>query len=216
MDWSAEALAKQGIAVWNIEYRGVDEEGGGYPGTFRDVARAADQLRELRVPYHLDLDNVVAFGHSAGGHLAMWLAARPKLNASSAIYMPNPLPIKAVLNSGGLADLAASAPVTQADCLADIMDRLTGPPGAERPDVLSDTSPARLLPIGVAMVSLNGANDAIAPPELGEGWTALATQAGDKAESVVVPDTGHVELVAPGSRAFDVEIGVLKRLLGAG
>lgn len=216
MDWSADALAKQGFAVWNIEYRGVDEEGGGYPGTFQDVARAADQLRELRVQYSLDLAHVAAFGHSAGGHLAMWLAARPNLKASSALYTPNPLPIDAVLNSGGLADLKASAPVTAADCLSDIMDRLTGPPSAQRPDVFSDTSPARLLPVGVRMVSVNGANDGIAPPSLGEGWTALARRAGDTAETVIVPDSGHVELVAPGSSAFDAEVAVLKRLLGVG
>ena len=213
MDWSAEALMKAGFAVWNIEYRGVDEEGGGYPGTFHDVARAADQLRELRVQYSLDLDHVAAFGHSAGGHLAMWLAARPKLPASSGVYTDNPLPIEAVLNSGGLADLKASAPVTQADCLADIMDKLTGPPSAQRPDVLSDTSPARLLPLGVKMISVNGANDTIAPAKLGEGWTALATRAGDRAETIVMPETGHVELVAPGSKAFDAEIAALKRLL---
>ena len=66
------------------------------------------------------------------------------------------------------------------------------------------------------MVSVNGANDGIAPASLGEGWTALALLAGDKAEAIVVPQTGHVELVAPGSKAFDVEIGVLKRLLGVG
>jgi acetyl esterase/lipase len=77
MNWAAEDLRKQGLAVWNIEYRGVDEEGGGYPGTFlEDVAHAADALRDQAGAYNLDLNRVAAFGHSAGGHLALWLAAR--------------------------------------------------------------------------------------------------------------------------------------------
>jgi len=77
MNWIAEDLRDRGIAVWNIDYRGVDRPGGGYPGTFLDAAAAADALREHAAHYHLDLSRVVATGHSAGGHLALWLAARP-------------------------------------------------------------------------------------------------------------------------------------------
>src|SRR6185295_8058938 len=130
MNWAAAGLRKQGLAVWNIEYRGVDEAGGGYPGTFLDVAHAADALRDNADKYNLKLDKVAAFGHSAGSHLVLWLAARPKLPASSPLRMDNPLKITGVVNSGGLADLKASAPVTAADCLSSIMGKLTGPPTA--------------------------------------------------------------------------------------
>ena len=74
MDWAADDLRKAGYAVWNIDYRGVDRPGGGYPGTFQDVAAAADLLRANAAKYQLDLGHVVAVGHSAGGHLALWLA----------------------------------------------------------------------------------------------------------------------------------------------
>ena len=213
MNYAAEALRAEGMAVWNIEYRGVDEVGGGYPGTFQDVARAADALRDVAGPYHLDLDRVVAFGHSAGGHLALWLAARRRLPATSPLRGADPLPIRAVLNSGGLADLKASAPVTDPDCLAAIMDKLTGPPSAARPDVFADTSPAELLPLGVRQISVNGDRDRIAPPLLGAGYAARAVVAGDAAEAVVIAATGHVELIAPGTAAFTAETDLLKALL---
>jgi acetyl esterase/lipase len=76
MNWIAEDLRRRGIAVWNIDYRGVDRAGGGYPGTFQDVGAAADALLENAVGYRLDATRTVAIGHSAGGHLALWLAAR--------------------------------------------------------------------------------------------------------------------------------------------
>ena len=82
MDWVAADLREAGVAVWNIDYRGVDRDGGGYPGTFRDVAAAADRLREEARAHALDLTRMIAAGHSAGGHLALWLAARHRLSAA--------------------------------------------------------------------------------------------------------------------------------------
>lgn len=76
MNWVADDLRGRGYAVWNIDYRGVDRPGGGYPGTFADAATATDLLRAQAKRYRLDLARVVAVGHSAGGHLALWLAAR--------------------------------------------------------------------------------------------------------------------------------------------
>lgn len=81
MNWISDDLRRRGIAVWNIDYRGVDKEGGGYPGTFLDAAAAADALRAHAPRYNLDIDPLVAVGHSAGGHLALWLAARRHVSA---------------------------------------------------------------------------------------------------------------------------------------
>src|SRR5947209_5684909 len=79
MDGLAEDLARRGYAAWNIEYRRVGDEGGGWPGTFLDVALATDYLRELAITYPLNLQKVVTMGHSAGGHLALWLVARSRI-----------------------------------------------------------------------------------------------------------------------------------------
>jgi acetyl esterase/lipase len=94
----AADLTKRGIAVWNIEYRGVDVPGGGYPGTFQDVAAAADMLGRDGPELGLDTKHVVAVGHSAGGHLALWLAARPKIAKISVLWSEHPLPIAGVLS----------------------------------------------------------------------------------------------------------------------
>ena len=213
MNWAAEDLRQQGLAVWNIEYRGVDEEGGGYPGTFLDVAHASDALRAQAATYNLDLNRVAAIGHSAGGHLALWIAARHRLPANSPMRMDNPLKLVGVINSGGLADLKASRGVTQRDCLADIYDQLVGDISSTRAEVLSDTSPAEMLPLRVRQVSVNGHDDNIAPAVLGEGYTRRAKAAGDDADVVVVLNTGHVELISPGSEAWDIEAATLRDML---
>ena len=69
-------LADRGLAAWNVEYRRV-ESGGGWPETFEDVAAGVDALADLDAA--LDLERVVAIGHSAGGQLVFWAAARPML-----------------------------------------------------------------------------------------------------------------------------------------
>src|SRR2546428_757437 len=72
-------LVKRGYAAWNIEYRRIGNSGGGWPGTFLDIALATDYLRKLAPSYTLDPQCVIPIGHSAGGHLAFWLAARPRI-----------------------------------------------------------------------------------------------------------------------------------------
>ena len=95
MNWIADDLRKSGIAVWNIDYRGVDRSGGGYPGTFLDAAKAADALATHAKRYRLDSKHVVAVGHSAGGHLALWLAGRGKLLGSLGRWTgPDPVQVR--------------------------------------------------------------------------------------------------------------------------
>ena len=213
MDWMAHGLAERGWAVWNIEYRGVDEVGGGYPGTFLDVSAATDALAQYAPHYNLDLSRVTGIGHSAGGHLILWLAARGKLPEDNALKPTSPLAFRGVVVSGGLADLEASRPVTLGSCLDAIYEPLIGRASADRPDPLADTSPARLLPIGVPFVSVNGDQDRIAPPLLAEALTEKAVAAGDAAEIVIVPQTGHVELVTPDTEAFRVQADALERFI---
>src|SRR4051812_19391349 len=88
-----QAFADSGYAVWSIEYRRVGDDGGGWPGTFEDVARAADHLRSMAKQYSLDLRRVVAAGHSAGADFALWLAARSRLRPESPLRVKNPLMI---------------------------------------------------------------------------------------------------------------------------
>src|ERR1700722_16963444 len=74
-----EKLSAEGVAVWDLEFRRIGNAGGGWPNTFLDVAKGTDYLRKIADTYQLNLNSIVAMGHSSGGHLALWLAARRKL-----------------------------------------------------------------------------------------------------------------------------------------
>lgn len=213
MNYSAEDLRQRGMAVWNIEYRGVDENGGGYPGTYLDVAKATDALRDHADILDLDLSRVAGTGHSAGGHLVTWLAGRKNLDENSPLHSDNPIQMLGVLNVGGLADLELSERVTERACLGDIIDDLTGAPSEKRPDVFSDTSPAHLLPFGIEHVSLNGDLDRIAPVGLAHDFTLKARKAGDKAIAVIIAGNNHTDLIAPGTQAFERQAEHLARWL---
>ena len=207
MDWIAADLRRQGIAVWNIDYRGVDRPGGGYPGTFSDVAKAADQLAGNAHKYHLDLSRVVAVGHSAGGHLALWLAGRARLPQASPLRSAHPLQIHHVISLGGLPDLEATAASRDNGCGTAVVKQLVG---TARTDPYSDTSVPRLFPLGVPQTLVNGREDRIIPSRMALDYAARARRAGDMVRLVTVPATGHVELVAPDTAAWSETVRVIR------
>ena len=197
MDWIAADLRASGVAVWNIDYRGVDRPGGGYPGTFRDAAAAADLLRREGPRFKLDLSRVVAVGHSAGGHLALWLAARPRLPADSPLRTADPLPIAHIISLGGLPDLEATAASPDNGCGTEVIARLVGDPPH-----YADTSIPRLLPLGVPQDLVNGREDRIIPYRMATDYLARAKAVGDAVALHTVARTGHVELVTPDTAAW--------------
>jgi acetyl esterase/lipase len=201
MDPMAGDLYRQGVAVWNIEYRRLGESGGGYPGTFLDIGQAVDALRGLSQRPKLDLRRIVAIGHSAGGHLALWAAARHRLPQGSAVAAGDPQRIGAVVTLAGINDLARYAAAGPACGGAGTIDALTGarsrPPGA----ALADTSPAALLPLGVKQLVASGNNDGIVPARFGHDYAALARAAGDPVEVLDLPGD-HFALIDPGSAAW--------------
>jgi len=195
MDWVAADLRAAGIAVWNIDYRGVDRPGGGYPGTFRDAAAATDLLAAHARRYALDTRRVVAVGHSAGGHLALWLAGRPRLPTASPLRSPQPLPIARVISLGGLPDLEATAASPDNGCGTEVVAKLTN-------GRFADTSVPRLLPLGVRQDLVNGREDRIIPYRLATEYLAKARAKGDTVALHTVSNTGHVELIAPETPAW--------------
>src|SRR5207302_9122787 len=104
----ADALKAEGIATWNVEYRRLGESGSGWPGTYLDVGRAVDHLRTIARQYELDLSRVVVVGHSAGGHLAMWVAGRSRIPVSSPLYAADPLRMRGVVDLAGPLDVSAN------------------------------------------------------------------------------------------------------------
>ena len=205
MNWIADDLRRRGIAVWNIDYRGVDRPGGGYPGTFEDAAAAADALREHAAQYRLDLSRLVAVGHSAGGHLALWLAGRPRLPRESPLRGPDPIPISAVVSLGGLPDLEEAARSPNG-CGNGVVGQLTS-------GHFADTSVPRLAPLGVRQVLINGLQDRIIPTAYAEGYAAQMRAAGDEVRVRMIDRTGHVELIAPETAAWAAAVEEIERAL---
>ncbi|WP_420956083.1 alpha/beta hydrolase [Burkholderia gladioli] len=156
-------LAAQGIAAWNVEYRRLDEPGGGYPGTYQDVGTAIDWLASRAAALRLDTRRVVAVGHSAGAQLALWAAARARLPRASVLSVAHALAIPDVVSLGGLPDLEHDAQAIRQACGVDVA-ALTGLPNDNRPDVFSDTSAASMLPNDTSVIAITGELDAVAPP----------------------------------------------------
>ncbi|KQN26412.1 esterase [Sphingomonas sp. Leaf33] len=199
MNWVADDLRREGYAVWNIDYRGVDRAGGGYPGTFTDAGAAADRLAKEAKRFHLDTRRIVAVGHSAGGHLALWLAGRRKLPKGSVLRTTRPQKLSTVISLGGLPDLEATAASPDNGCGTAVVAKLVG---TGRADPYADTSVPRLLPLGVRQQLVNGREDRIIPYRMATDYVAAAQAKGDRAELHTVPATGHVELVAPETAAW--------------
>lgn len=207
MSWIADDLRHRGIAVWNIEYRGVDRKGGGYPGTFEDVAAAADTLRAQAGRHELDTRRIVTVGHSAGGHLALWLAARSRLPAASPLRSADPLPVHFALSLGGLADLEEAARPPGSGCGIEVIERLTG-------NRFDDTSVPRLAPLGVPQLLVNGTEDRIIPSFYAERYAAQMRRAGDEVRVRMIERTGHIELIAPESAAWATAAAEIEQVFG--
>src|SRR5678815_2961866 len=101
------ALTKDGVATWTIEYRRIGDPGGGWTGTLEDVSNATDYVRTLAEKFPIDLNRVILIGHSAGGHIALWLAARKNLPKQSNLYRPSPLVVRGVIGLAAISDLRA-------------------------------------------------------------------------------------------------------------
>jgi acetyl esterase/lipase len=209
----AGALAARGIAVWNVEYRRVDEPGGGYPGTYHDMNAALDLLARTAHDHPLDLDRLVAVGHSAGGQLVQWLAARPRIPATSPLYRADAVPVRRVVSLGGLADLRREAALLKSSCGRDIAE-LAGTPGADRPDVFADTNAGDLMPNGSRTILVTGELDTISPPRVAHDFAARARAAGDSAEVVILPGASHYDEVAATSASWPRVLHAIESALG--
>ncbi len=210
----ADALASAGVATWNVEYRRYDQPGGGWPGTFRDVAAAADQLRRLATSARLDTNRIVAVGHSAGGHLALWLATRASLAAGSPLHSAAaPIALRGVVSVGGIGDLREFYLRERATCGVAAVESLLGAVPDSAAERIRDASPSERLPLRVPSVHIAGDGDRIAPAAVRDAFAAAARRAGDSVEVITLPDAGHFEPMAPGTAAGRAVVDVVLRLL---
>lgn len=197
-------LAERGIAAWNVEYRRVGEEGGGWPGTFLDVAAAVDYVGGLE---QVDLERLVTCGHSAGGQLALWLAGRHKLAAGEPGSAPKVRPCGAVA-------LAPVADFTGAWKDGFAREQLVGLLGGEPDDVPERyrcTDPLRLAPLGVPQVLVHGGADHVVPLAQSR---AFARAARGEAELLEFEGADHFDVIEPRHSAWQSVVDRLPRLFG--
>ena len=203
MAYLSDDLRKHGYAVWSIDYRRIGEDGGGYPGTFADTAAAMEKLQHIAPAENLDLRKVVTIGHSAGGHLATWSAARPRLAKTSPLAMQSPLPITGVVSLAGINDLKSYRATGPSACGGPpTIDALVDAKARTGADLYADTSPAALLPIGVRQIVISGSLDKIVPPAFGQDYAAAAAKKGDAVKEITIESAGHFELIDPTSDAW--------------
>jgi acetyl esterase/lipase len=203
-----DGLTRLGVATWSLEYRRIGDAGGGWPGTFEDVARGADYLRVLARTHSLNLKRVIVVGHSAGGQLALWLAARARTPKDSPLYSNAPLPLHGVVSLAGITDLRRYRP----NCGEAVRKLLGGSP-QEVPTRFQQTSPIELLPIKVVQRLIHGGRDRIVPVELSKDYEAAVRVKGGDARLTVIAEAGHFELIAPQSSAWPAVVESVRSLL---
>ena len=202
------ALKSVGVATWSIEYRRVGSTGGGWPATFQDVAAGCEYVATLAKNYPLDLNRVIAMGHSAGAHLAFWLAGRCHISEASPIYAPQPkVALHGVIALAGAVDLRLTCDLsgyfTFAHDKHEVYSLMGGPP-SEFQDRYRAANPGDLLPLGVPQVLIQGSEDDQIPPELPGRWADMARRQGDTVTITMIPSANHFDVVDPQSKVWAV------------
>jgi acetyl esterase/lipase len=233
----ATALAGAGFAVCAPEFRRTGQRGGGWPGTFDDVAAATDQLpaivREVAGAGVISSEPPILAGHSAGGHLALWAAARHNLTPDTPWHSPapaypaQPLP-PARLASSGQPPPSAPGPVAGVVALAAVSDlaachalrlgrgaaaALLGGGPDKYPERYLKTDPVRLLPLGCPVRLVHGTADDVVPCSISTDFLARARAAGDDVTLAALPGTGHFDVIDPLTAAWPSVLAAFSALV---
>jgi acetyl esterase/lipase len=194
MDALCVDLARRGWATWNAEYRRLGS-GGGVPATLDDVGAAARAVASLAAP--LDRSRVVSLGHSAGGHLALWLAGTGTVTGA--------------LSLAGVCDVVGAA---RGGLAGGVAAAFLGGGPQEAPEAYRLADLGRRLPTGVPQVVVHGERDMAVPAGHSRWYARRCRAAGDPCTLVELPATGHFELIDPGSDAWATACTHLEALAG--
>lgn len=204
-------LARRGLAVANVEYRrgseipqqrGNGPVAGRWPETLDDVAAVMDALPGMvrtAMP-QADTRRMVVTGHSAGGHLALWAAARHVLPAGSPWRLDAPPALRGVVGLAPIADFAQA--VELGVCSGAVLQFLGGE--AEFKARSAHADPAALLPTGIATTIVQGRSDIVVPHAVVEAYVAAAAKAGETVGLTLLEDVGHFPLIDPAADACAV------------
>jgi acetyl esterase/lipase len=207
----ASALADDGMATWNVEYRQAGDPGGGWPNSFLDIASAVDHARTLATRYPIDTSHVVVIGHSAGAHLALWAAARHTLPANSVVRGGSPLRVRAAVAIDGPGDLAGLVGRDAEICGKPVIAPFMGGTPSEVSARYAEGSPLARLPIGAAQYLVSAT---VLTADEAKAYQAAAQRAGDRVTLLDSPEGGHFGVIAPGTRFWPPVAAFIRHAVG--
>lgn len=210
----ADALTDAGVATWNVEYRRYDHPGGGWPGTFTDVAQAADYVRTLGKLHPLDLSRVIVMGHSAGGQLALWIASPSTAQRGMPLFREAPVKMIGVVALGPIVDMREYQTRELKSCGNPAIESVLGGLPDAVPDRVKLVSPIDLLPLRVPTVLVAGDQDGIAPIAALNAYATAARLKGDRVQIFTSPNEGHFDVLAPSRLAGKAAMSQALALLG--
>ena len=192
------ALTGQGIATWNVEYRRVGNQGGGWPGSFEDIAHAYRHIPQIAERYHLNPARIVVLGHSAGGQLALCLAAHePSVNR--------------VVSLAGVVDLIQAWKLHLSN---DAVVEFMGGKPEDVPDHYHEADPMQLPVKSAGQVLIHGGADDVVAPAFSQTYVTRKKQKGENVQLIEIPKAGHFDLIDPRSTAWPKVEQAVKGLAG--
>ena len=208
------AFTSKGIITCNLEYRRLGDPGGGWPGTFQDISLATDHIPEIiSSDTRADLTRTAIIGHSAGGHLALWLGGRHRIPNTSPLHGAPKYRLGSAVSLAGVCDLRTAWKQRLGN---GVVTRLMGGTPDQYPDRYDAGSPIELLPIGTRQVLIHGSVDDVVPASQSERFVERAERLGEYPTLIKLDAIGHFELIDPESDAWSRIVGVVLPLLGSG
>lgn len=181
-----EALRVAGVATFNVEYRRVGNPGGGWPGSFEDIRSAYRFVQQEHSRFHLDLNRLVVMGHSAGGQLALCLAAH---EAS----------LRRVISLAGVVDLKKCFALHLSNDA--VVEFLGGKPDAV-PEHYREADPMEFRVSHARQWLIHGSEDDVIPPEFSRDYLAQKKKLGEDVQLLEIQHAEHFDLIDPSSEAF--------------
>jgi len=191
------ALTGKGIATWNLEYRRVGNAGGGWPGTFEDIASGYRFLPQIAKQYGLDVRHALVMGHSAGGQLALCLADHE--------------PSVRGLSLAGVVDLQRAFELHLSN---DAVVEFLGGTPTEVPDHYQEADPMRLAAGKAKQILAHGTKDDIVPPDFSRRY--VEKKGGGDVRLVEIAGADHFDLIDPRSAAWKQVEAAASELLDIG